>query len=268
MLRSTRESLVALAFLFPIWTVTASAQDCDSQTTCGDCVLVYPCGWCSYEDANGTPQARCRIGDASGPEGPGACASWQWEPSNECSVGHAQTYTYYADADGDGYGDPNSPITSTNPTPPAGYVSDQTDADDTDSSVHTEQTYTYYRDADGDGYGDPDSATTSSSDAPPSGYVSDDTDSDDANPSVHPGATFTYYRDADGDGYGDPGSATTSTSPTPPAGYVADHTDSDDADPAVHTGGGGTVPCPLTFTALLTFTLVGLLRSRPPKHSR
>jgi hypothetical protein len=39
--------------------------------------------------------------------------------------------TYYADADGDGYGDPNNAITSCSATPPAGYVTNNYDCDDT-----------------------------------------------------------------------------------------------------------------------------------------
>lgn len=47
--------------------------------------------------------------------------------SNEC-------YTYYADADSDGYGDPNTSMTACEPTP--GYVLDNTDCNDQLGAVH------------------------------------------------------------------------------------------------------------------------------------
>ncbi len=49
-----------------------------------------------------------------------------------CSV----SYTYYFDGDGDGYGKTNSPITSTNPTPPAGYAKLGGDCNDGNATVH------------------------------------------------------------------------------------------------------------------------------------
>ena len=43
--------------------------------------------------------------------------------------------TYYGDADGDGFGDPHVSITSLDTTPPAGYVTDKTDCDDSDPNI-------------------------------------------------------------------------------------------------------------------------------------
>jgi hypothetical protein len=53
-----------------------------------------------------------------------------------CAVAQAgaAVFTYYRDADGDGFGDPNNSTTGT--SPPAGYVSDNTDWNDANASVH------------------------------------------------------------------------------------------------------------------------------------
>ena len=112
--------------------------------------------------------------------------------------------TYYADADGDGYGDPDDSVDAC--AAPAGYVDNSDDCDDTNAAVHPGATEvcngiddncdgeidegftknTYYQDADGDGYGDP--ANTTEACAAPAGYVDDNTDCDDTNAAVNPGA--------------------------------------------------------------------------------
>ena len=185
--------------------------------------------------------------------------------------GAADPSTWYADADGDGYGTTN--YTTTACDQPAGYVADSTDCDDINEAVNpgaievcndidddcdgvidsdATDMSNWYADADADGYGTTNYATTACDQ--PAGYVADATDCDDTAALVNPVATelcdeidndcdgvvdpnssadaSTWYEDIDGDGFGDP--AATTTACMVPSGYSGDNTDCDDADPAVN----------------------------------
>ncbi len=101
-----------------------------------------------------------------------------WSPDSGSAYAFAgSSSVYYADRDGDGYGDPNSPISS--PFAPSGYVSDNTDCNDNNPDIHpgarevcdknnvdedcsgladdadpnTTNRPTWFEDLDGDGYG-------------------------------------------------------------------------------------------------------------------
>ncbi len=115
--------------------------------------------------------------------------------------------TYYRDADGDSFGDPNNSTTACSSTPPAGYVANSSDCDDTKL---------LYADNDGDGFG---------AGSPVACGVADNTDCNDNDANVHP---ITYYKDNDHDGFGDLDNSTTVCSSTPPEGYVTNSSDCDD----------------------------------------
>ena len=178
---------------------------------------------------------------------------------------------WFADADGDGFGDADSLLDACDP--PDGYVADDTDCDDSDAAsfpgnpevcdgvdndcdgtIDDGVTTTYFRDVDGDGYGE--GSDTIEDCAVPSGYSDTAGDCDDGDFETFPGApercdgadddcdgtvdeddavdASTWYADGDGDGYGDAG--TTSVACAAPSGTVADATDCDDSDGAVNPG--------------------------------
>ena len=99
--------------------------------------------------------------------------------------------TYYADTDGDTYGDANQPTDAY--TQPAGYVTNSDDCNDQDASLNLlnslgncapePATYTYYRDADGDTYGDITQTTQATSQ--PAGYVTNSDDCDDTDSTLN-----------------------------------------------------------------------------------
>ncbi|MFH1469957.1 MAG: putative metal-binding motif-containing protein [Pseudomonadota bacterium] len=181
---------------------------------------------------------------------------------------------WYADADGDGYGNPDDIIVQC--LRPDGYVHNADDCDDTDAAISPDGTeycdgvdndcdgdidepdaadaYTWYADTDGDTYGDP--LASQNACTQPSGFVLDNTDCDDMDAAQFPGATeycngedddcdgdidedeaadvLTWYADTDADTYGDP--AVSDIDCYQPTGFVADNTDCDDTDAAQYPG--------------------------------
>ena len=187
-------------------------------------------------------------------------------------LGTCTATTWYADTDGDGYGDTSSAVSAC--SAPSGYVAADGDCDEADAAINPGATEVcdtldndcdylwdesdaadatlWYADTDGDSYGDPGSAITRCNE--PVGYVADDTDCDDSSSANNPGATeicdgadndcdgsidetgatgtATWHADTDGDGYGDPSASVTTCAA--PSGYVADDRDCDDGDAAIH----------------------------------
>ncbi|MBN2800379.1 MAG: hypothetical protein JXX28_14665 [Deltaproteobacteria bacterium] len=187
------------------------------------------------------------------------------ELDNDCngSVDDGVTTTYYPDADGDTYG--NGALPRAACAPPAGYVTDHRDCDDSTVLVSPSGSEvcngvddncdtvidegfpatTWYRDADGDTYGI-DSVQLVAC-YKPSGYSANHPDCNDSNPSVHPdaletcneidddcdtlvdeGMTSPFYRDRDDDGYGVTADVVQACSA--PAGYSATPGDCNDGN--------------------------------------
>ncbi len=129
--------------------------------------------------------------------------------------------TYYADTDGDSFGDPLATLLAC--TLPVGYVLDNQDCDDANGLINPNTVW--FQDQDGDTFGDIFSQLVGCT--APTGYVASNADCDDSDPLVTI-ANTTYYLDADSDGYGD--STVSQVACSVPPGYVSNNSDCDDSD--------------------------------------
>jgi hypothetical protein len=177
--------------------------------------------------------------------------------------------TYYADADGDSFGDINNPLDAC--MMPDGYVTNNTDCndnsanqnaasaeicngedDDCDGAIDNGLIFLdFYSDIDGDGFG-AGNVTSSCADLG-AGYTNNNTDCDDTNSNTNPSATETcntiddncdgqtddgtltvFFIDNDGDTYGNPSVSILAC--TQPIGYTPDDTDCNDTDANINPG--------------------------------
>ncbi|MEN9333821.1 MAG: hypothetical protein RLY35_1001, partial [Bacteroidota bacterium] len=233
-----------------------NAQDCDDniityQDLDGDgfgTMVMVPCGVTDNTDCNDTQWLYAdNDADGFGAGSPVACglADNSDCDDNNATVNTAMTEvcnqlddncdgqidegvqnTYYADNDGDGFGDLNN--TTTACVQPIGFVTNWEDCDDNALT---------YLDTDGDGFG---------TGAPISCGALVNTDCDDINSAVNPnaievcngiddncsgttdeGLLISFFEDADADGFGNP--AVMIDACTQPSGFVQNNTDCNDA---------------------------------------
>ena len=244
---------------------SASEDDCTDPAD-------YNCdGSVGYADEDGDGYAACEecddLNPATNPEADEYCDGVDNDCDTEIDEDDSlDASTWYADTDGDGFGDPDT--SNVTCYVESGWVSDNTDCDDeetktypaadeycdgVDNDCDTEideddslDATTWYADSDGDGYGDLNITNTTCYIA--NGWVADSSDCDDIVYTTNPGASeycdgvdnncdgtidedsavdaVTWYADVDGDGYGD--SSVTTTACYGSSAWISDSTDCDD----------------------------------------
>ena len=121
--------------------------------------------------------------DAAYPGGTEVCDGLDNDCNGDTDGSDAQNQpTWYADTDGDDYGDPS--VKQQQCASPDGYVTDSSDCDDTDAEINPDTEW--YVDGDGDGYGAGDALVQCSVG---DGYALLSADCDDSASSVYPTAT-------------------------------------------------------------------------------
>jgi len=141
-------------------------------------------------------------------------------------INSVQPQTFYADTDGDGFGDAANTLLSC--TLPAGYSTNNTDCDDSNAQINPNTIW--FLDGDQDGFGNPNNTVISC--LTPPGAVLNGDDCDDTNNQLN--LVDMYYVDADGDGFGD--EATGVETCAQPANTVNIGGDCDDLNDQIYPG--------------------------------
>ena len=253
---------------------SASGFDCDDEdpafhpgadeSDCSD-PNDYNCdGSIAYADADDDGWAACEECDDGDPDVHPDAVEVCDELDNDCdgqiddeddSLDTGTTLTWYADVDGDGYGDEDTSVLQC--VAPSGYVAESAsgfDCDDEDPAFHPgadesdcADPHDYncdgsvaYTDDDGDGWAaceecDDGDALVHPDASEICNEIDDNCDGriDDADPEVIDGTT--WYIDYDDDGFG--ATAYTHVACEAPSGWVASDTDCEDTDPAIHPDG-------------------------------
>jgi hypothetical protein len=184
------------------------------------------------------------------------------------------TFTWYLDADGDGFGLESVSLDTCLETAPAGFTLVSGDCNDQDSLVNPMSTeicngldddcdgiaddsliiYTWYLDADGDGFGLDQAFIDTCREIPPVGYALDPGDCNDQDTTINPAMEescnglddncdgeideglpqFTWFVDADMDGFGDETLMIDTCADQLPFGYSMISGDCDDTDELIN----------------------------------
>jgi predicted outer membrane repeat protein len=241
------------------------ADDCDDvnpvyypgapETDCAD-PNDYNCdGSTGYVNADGDAFAACEECDDNEADVYPGATEYCNTVDDDCDGtldedDSADAQDWYADADGDGYGDPATMVHQC--YAPSGYVGNADDCDDTDETLNPDTPW--YADGDSDSFGDAGDVINQCEQ--PTGYVRSDTDCDDSTSAVSPVATETcnmvdddcdgttdeddamgaptWYADGDSDGFGD--AASPDVACYVPTGFVSDSTDCDDGTATTYPG--------------------------------
>jgi hypothetical protein len=240
----------------------ASSDDCDDGDAAynpgaaeADCTDPndYNCdGSVAYADADADGEPACVDCDDSNDAVNSAATESCNGIDDDCDAevdeaSAADAPTWYADADGDGFGDPA--VTEVACNAPTGHVAVSTDCNDADPAYNPSivesdcadpNDYNCdgsvgYTDGDGDGYAaceECDDAVATTNPGAPELCGGADENCDTVVDEPTAADAPTWYADADGDDWGS--DATTVIQCTQPAGYVADGGDCDDTNVSFH----------------------------------